>query len=184
MEDQQMVALYPSLHQAKAKGYLSETPYRCPPRILGPPKHRLFGDLVCRKSAARLPSGQYQQRAGTNKTGPTLRSRHFGRISRRRQRDSAKAHLLGRTQALQKERKQMMTGKTVIQIIVETDGHVRDAHVIKSIVGPTANKDDETVPMLDQKALDAVSEYRFEPATLQGKPVPVLVNVEVNFQVY
>jgi protein TonB len=35
---------------------------------------------------------------------------------------------------------------------------------------------------LDESALEAVGEYRFEPATLNGKPIAVRVTVEVNFQ--
>lgn len=34
---------------------------------------------------------------------------------------------------------------------------------------------------LDEKAVDAVKKWRFEPGTLKGEPVPVLANVEVNF---
>ena len=37
---------------------------------------------------------------------------------------------------------------------------------------------------LDQKALNDVKQYRFKPATLQGKPVPVEVNIEVHFRIY
>ncbi|QNI34847.1 energy transducer TonB [Alloacidobacterium dinghuense] len=32
--------------------------------------------------------------------------------------------------------------------------------------------------------MEAVQRYKFQPATYQGKPVPVEVNVEVNFLVY
>jgi protein TonB len=37
---------------------------------------------------------------------------------------------------------------------------------------------------LDQKAMEAVSKWRFRPATKDGKPVPVMVNVEVHFRLY
>jgi protein TonB len=37
---------------------------------------------------------------------------------------------------------------------------------------------------LDKKAVDAVKQYRFKPATLQGKAVPVEVNIEVTFGIY
>jgi protein TonB len=37
---------------------------------------------------------------------------------------------------------------------------------------------------LDEKAVEAVKQYKFKPATLQGKPVPVEVNIEVNFRIY
>jgi TonB family protein len=37
---------------------------------------------------------------------------------------------------------------------------------------------------LDQKALDAVRSWRFEPALKDGVPVAVQVNIEVNFHLY
>jgi protein TonB len=37
---------------------------------------------------------------------------------------------------------------------------------------------------LDEKAIEAVKQYRFKPAMLNGKAVPVEVNVEVNFRIY
>ena len=37
---------------------------------------------------------------------------------------------------------------------------------------------------LDDKAVEAVQQYRFKPATLNGEPVPVNLRVEVNFRVY
>jgi protein TonB len=37
-------------------------------------------------------------------------------------------------------------------------------------------------PGLDRKAIEAVAQWRFEPATANGKPVPAVANVEVGFQ--
>jgi len=37
---------------------------------------------------------------------------------------------------------------------------------------------------LDEKAMEAVSTWKFEPATLRGEPVAVRVNVEVSFRLY
>ena len=37
---------------------------------------------------------------------------------------------------------------------------------------------------LDQKALEAVSKYKFKPAMEGGKPVMVELNIEVNFQIF
>src|SRR5271167_625701 len=35
---------------------------------------------------------------------------------------------------------------------------------------------------LDEEAIDAVKQWKFEPATVNGQPVPVMINVEVNFR--
>jgi TonB family protein len=37
---------------------------------------------------------------------------------------------------------------------------------------------------LDEKALEAVRQYKFKAATYQGKAVPVEINIEVNFRIY
>ena len=37
---------------------------------------------------------------------------------------------------------------------------------------------------LDQKAIEAVKKWKFEPALKDGKPVAVQINVEVNFRLY
>jgi len=37
---------------------------------------------------------------------------------------------------------------------------------------------------LDEKAVEAVRQWRFEPAKLNGRAVPVQINVEVNFRLY
>ena len=61
-------------------------------------------------------------------------------------------------------------GVVQIEATVGQDGNVVDAHVVHS------------VPMLDQAALDAVQQWRYEPATQNGKAVPVVMTVNVNFQ--
>ena len=37
---------------------------------------------------------------------------------------------------------------------------------------------------LDRKAAEAVTKYRFQPATLDGNPVPVRLTVEIGFKLY
>ncbi len=37
---------------------------------------------------------------------------------------------------------------------------------------------------LDEKAVEAVQQYKFRPAMQNGKPVQVDLNVEVNFQIF
>jgi protein TonB len=62
-----------------------------------------------------------------------------------------------------------VSGVVIIEITVATDGTVADARVLRSI------------PMLDQAALDAVRQWAYEPALLNGEPVEVLMTVTVNF---
>jgi TonB family protein len=37
---------------------------------------------------------------------------------------------------------------------------------------------------LDEKAIEAVQKWRFQPATKDGEPVAVLINVETTFHLY
>ena len=37
---------------------------------------------------------------------------------------------------------------------------------------------------LDEKAVEAVRQYKFKPAMKNGQPVTVEMNVEVNFQIF
>jgi TonB family protein len=37
---------------------------------------------------------------------------------------------------------------------------------------------------LDEKAVDAIKNSRFRPATLNGQPVPVVVDLVVTFRIY
>jgi protein TonB len=70
-------------------------------------------------------------------------------------------------------RKAKVTGNVLVSLIVDESGNVIRAHVLKGVgMG------------LDEKALEAVRQYRFKPALENGKPVKVEVNVEVNFQIF
>jgi TonB family protein len=62
-----------------------------------------------------------------------------------------------------------VTGIVVIEAVIDEAGSVREAWVAKS------------VPMLDQAALDAVKQWKFEQTLLNGVPVPVTVTFTVNF---
>src|SRR3954453_12667002 len=67
-----------------------------------------------------------------------------------------------------KDRKVAKSGITLIQITVEKDGGVQNAHVLKSSAERMKPGNDQAAAVLDQSALDAVNQYRFEPATLDG----------------
>ncbi len=64
-------------------------------------------------------------------------------------------------------------GICVVTLIVDSQGNPQRVRVTRPLgMG------------LDQKALDAVRQYRFKPAYFQGKPVPVEISIEVNFRIY
>jgi TonB family protein len=60
-------------------------------------------------------------------------------------------------------------GVVILEAIIGTDGHVKDARVLRSI------------PLLDQAAIDAVKQWEFTPTMLNGAPVPVIMTVTVQF---
>jgi len=68
-------------------------------------------------------------------------------------------------------RKAQLSGKAVLTLVVETDGTTSDIEVAKALgMG------------LEQKAVEAVRQWRFKPATMAGRPVRMRVNVEVAFR--
>jgi TonB family protein len=70
-------------------------------------------------------------------------------------------------------RKAKVPGKVVVNLWVETNGNPSHVRVLRGVgMG------------LDEKAIEAVKQYKFRPAMENGKPVLVEVNVEVNFQVF
>jgi len=70
-------------------------------------------------------------------------------------------------------RKAKVAGNVLVNLWVGTDGKPSHVHVIRGVgMG------------LDEKAKDAVMQYKFKPAMENGKPVLVELNVEVNFQIF
>ncbi|HUZ94602.1 MAG TPA: energy transducer TonB, partial [Edaphobacter sp.] len=63
------------------------------------------------------------------------------------------------------------SGIVLVGLTVPADGTPVDVHIIKS--GGS---------YLDKIAITAVRQYRFQPATQNGKQVPVRLNVQVNFK--
>ena len=81
-------------------------------------------------------------------------------------------------------RRSKISGMTLVGLIVDADGSSTNVHIRRSMTNSVDKKHRKVALALDQKALDAVKKYRFEPATYQGKPVPIELNVEVNFQIF
>jgi periplasmic protein TonB len=70
-------------------------------------------------------------------------------------------------------RKAKWQGTVVLWVVIGPDGRPRDVRVQRSLgMG------------LDEKAIEAVRSWKFEPAKKDGQPVAVQVNVEVNFRLY
>jgi periplasmic protein TonB len=70
-------------------------------------------------------------------------------------------------------RKAKFMGIVLVNLIVDTHGMPQNVHILRGVgMG------------LDEKAVEAVRQYRFKPAMESGHPVPVQVNVEVNFQIF
>ncbi|MGH9487889.1 MAG: energy transducer TonB [Terriglobales bacterium] len=64
-------------------------------------------------------------------------------------------------------------GTIIIAVIIGADGRVYDAQILRSVgLG------------LDQKALEAVALWRFQPAERNGHPVRVRADIQVNFHLY
>ncbi len=62
-----------------------------------------------------------------------------------------------------------VSGVVIIEARIDQDGRVTDARVIRSVA------------LLDDAARDAVLQWEFTPTYLDGKPVPVIMTVTVNF---
>jgi TonB family protein len=61
-------------------------------------------------------------------------------------------------------------GMVILEITVDAEGGVKNPRILRSI------------PLLDEAALDAVRQWRYEPTLLNGQPVAVIMTVTVPFQ--
>ena len=70
-------------------------------------------------------------------------------------------------------RKAKFQGTVLLWVVVGADGRPRDIHVQRPLgMG------------LDEKAVEAVKQWKFAPSMKDGRPVAVQVNIEVNFRLY
>lgn len=68
-------------------------------------------------------------------------------------------------------RKARVQGVVIVQAIIDKGGNVTNVKVLKGL------------PMgLEEEAVKAIKRWKFEPATLNGKPVDVYYNLTVNFR--
>jgi protein TonB len=70
-------------------------------------------------------------------------------------------------------RKAKFMGIVTVTLVVDQNGNPQNVHLLRGVgMG------------LDEKALEAVKQYKFKAARYNGKPVAVQLNVEVNFQIF
>jgi TonB family protein len=81
-------------------------------------------------------------------------------------------------------RRKRVQGVTVLSLTVDISGNPQDVRVTRSMAEDVKEKYKHAAMGLDQKAVEAVRHYRFQPGQFQGKPVPVEVPVSVNFRIY
>lgn len=64
-------------------------------------------------------------------------------------------------------------GICIVELIVDAQGNPQHVRVVRPLgMG------------LDEKAVQAVKQYRFKPAMFHGHPVPVMVDISVDFRIY
>jgi TonB family protein len=68
-------------------------------------------------------------------------------------------------------RRQNIAGEVVLEIVVRSDGSVGDVRILRRLGSG-----------LDERAVQAVRQWRFSPARLKGTPVDVIVEVSVEFK--
>lgn len=66
-------------------------------------------------------------------------------------------------------RQASIEGVVILEVLIDEAGAVQDARVLRSVA------------LLDRAALDAVKQWRFSPSILDGRPVKVILTVNVNF---
>ena len=68
----------------------------------------------------------------------------------------------------------------MVALTVGVAGNTQDVRVARSMAEDVSKKDKQTAVGLDEKAVEAVTQYRFQAGQFQGKPVPVEIEVNVN----
>jgi TonB family protein len=81
-------------------------------------------------------------------------------------------------------RHKRVAGVVVVSLTVDVAGNPQDVRVARSMAEDVSKKYKQIAVGLDEKAVEAVKQYKFQAGEFQGKPVPVEVEVRVNFRIY
>jgi TonB family protein len=66
-----------------------------------------------------------------------------------------------------------LNGTALLDVVVSANGETESATIVKGL--PFG---------LNEKAIEAIHQWKFKPATRNGQPVPVMVMIEVTFRLY
>jgi len=83
-----------------------------------------------------------------------------------------------------KMRKKKLSGSCLVGMVVNIDGSVDAVRIVSSVPDISDKKLRDAVLSMQAECIKSVKQYRFEPATYQGKPVSVDLKVEINYQIY
>jgi protein TonB len=89
--------------------------------------------------------------------------------------DVSAPHLVSKVERAYTEeaRNGKLSGTVLLSLIVDTDGVPQNIKVVRPLgMG------------LDEKAIEAVEQWRFKPGVKNGEPVPVKAQVAVSFRLY
>jgi hypothetical protein len=71
-----------------------------------------------------------------------------------------------------------MPKSAIVSLIVNTEGMPTNIRIVRSSADGV--KDPALAAQIDKAFIEAVNGYRFKPAMFQGKPVAVVLNIELN----
>ena len=126
------------------------------------------------ENALQGPRGRMQMHASGKQSAPSPLHRSAAARPRGPVRVGGNIRAPTRTQFVepvypQTARAAGVQGVVILELVIGADGAVSNARVLRSI------------PLLDQAALDAVRQWRYEPTLLNGVPTPVIMTATVNF---
>ncbi|HLJ13185.1 MAG TPA: energy transducer TonB [Bryobacteraceae bacterium] len=135
-----------------------------------------YGDPFARLGA---PSGGSRGPAGAGGegccgigpgNGPNVGGVRSGRSEPHRRISSPKLVYMVEPEYSDEARKSRYQGTVILKIVVDTAGRAREVRIVRGLgLG------------LDEKAIEAVGHWRFDPGRQDGKPIPTSAIVEVNF---
>ncbi len=134
-----------------------------------PGLNRIFTAAILGLALTGFAAAQQAQDAAPNAAAPTSKPAIHGPI-RIAIGVAAKNRISGDAPVYpEKAREAKVSGTVVMSAVIGKDGAIENLNIIS---GP---------PLLRQAALDAVSKWRYRPTKLNGEPVEVATQINVNF---